>query len=211
MTVPVIVGAVLEGPWVGLAIGFIFGASSLVQAAIAPRGPGDVIFTNPLISIAPRLFIGPVAWFVYKTLKGSEKTLALRVAAVAGGIVNIILLSIVAGLHLRMPLVLDRPVIWALIFAAAIASALLEAWLVYRVLTGDKEPTTLTIAGMAGSLTNTILVLGAIGVLRIAPWTALLPIAVFNGLPEAIVAAIITVAGVATWKRVETGREGSTV
>jgi len=211
MTVPVIVGAVLEGPWVGLAIGFIVGASSLVQAAIAPRGAGDVIFTNPLISIAPRLFIGPVAWLVYRTLKASEGRLALRVAAAAGSIINIIVLSVILGLHLHMPQALERPAAWALLVAAAIASAVLEAWLVHRILTGDKEPVTLTIVGMAGSLTNTILVLGAIGLLRIAPWAAILPIAVFNGLPEALVAAIITVAVVAAWKRIETGRKGSTV
>ena len=34
MHVPVIIGAVLEGPIVGLVIGFIFGLFSLIQAAI---------------------------------------------------------------------------------------------------------------------------------------------------------------------------------
>ena len=76
MHVPVIIGAILEGPWVGLAIGFLFGAFSLLQGAIAPTGPTDVWFTNPLISIVPRLFIGPVAWLAYKALKGlNEKDL----------------------------------------------------------------------------------------------------------------------------------------
>ena len=69
MAIPVIIGAVLEGPVVGMATGLLFGLFSLLQAAIAPTGPGDVIFTNPLISILPRLFIGPVAWLVYKALK----------------------------------------------------------------------------------------------------------------------------------------------
>ena len=211
MTVPIIVGAVLEGPWVGMAIGFVVGSSSLVQAAIAPRGAGDVIFTNPLISIVPRLFVGPVAWFIYKVLKDSEDRLALRVAAAAGIAINIVLLSVIVGLHLHMPQALDSPAAWVLIFAVAVASALLEAWLLYRVTTGDKDPVTLTVVGMAGSFTNTILVLGAIGLLQIAPWTALLPIAVFNGLPEAVVAAIITVAVVAALKRIESGRKGSTV
>jgi len=145
MHVPVIIGAVLEGPWVGLAIGLIFGAFSLLQAAIAPTGPTDVWFTNPLVSILPRLFIGPVAWLVYKALQRANEVAALATA------------------------------------------------------------------GVAGSLTNTVLVLGALGLLRFLPWALIGTIAVTNGLPEAVVAAIITVAVVAAWKRIETGRKGSTV
>ncbi len=60
MTVPVIIGAVLEGPWVGVGVGLIFGLFSLIQASVAPTGPVDVWFTNPLLSVLPRLFIGPV-------------------------------------------------------------------------------------------------------------------------------------------------------
>jgi len=145
MHVPVIVGAILEGPWVGVGIGFLFGAFSLLQGAIAPTGPSDVWFTNPLISILPRLFIGPVAWLVYQALK--------------------------------------------------------------RI----NEVTALAVAGIAGSLTNTVLVLGALGLFRFLPWALIGTIAVTNGLPEAVVAAVFTVAAVVAWKRIETGRKGSTV
>jgi len=145
MHVPVIIGAVLEGPGVGLAIGLIFGAFSLIQGAIAPTGPADVWFTNPLVSIVPRLFIGPVAWLIYRGLRDTSE-----MAALAG-------------------------------------------------------------AGVAGSLTNTILVLGALGLLGFLPWGLIATIAVSNGLPEAVLAAVLTVAVIAAWKRVETGREGSTV
>jgi uncharacterized membrane protein len=69
----------------------------------------------------------------------------------------------------------------------------------------------LAVAGIAGSLTNTILVLGALGLLGLLPWSLIATIAVSNGLPEAVLAAVLTVAVVAAWKRVETGREGSTV
>jgi len=69
MQVPVIIGAVLEGPVVGGVIGLLFGIFSLIQAAVAPTGPADVWFTNPLLSIAPRVFIGPVAWLIYSGLK----------------------------------------------------------------------------------------------------------------------------------------------
>ena len=140
MHVPVIIGAVLEGPVVGVAIGLIFGGFSMLQAAIAPLGPTDVLFTNPLIAVLPRLFIGPVAWLVWRAL--------------------------------------ERKPVPALIAA-----------------------------GLAGSLTNTVLVLGMIGLLGGAPWGVLLPIVVANGLPEAAASAIITLAVVAAWKQIAIGKQ----
>ncbi len=145
MHVPVIIGAVLEGPWVGLAIGLLFGGFSALQAAIAPTGPTDVWFTNPLVSVLPRLLIGPVAWLVYRTLRRVNEIAALAAA------------------------------------------------------------------GVAGSLTNTVLVLGALGVLGLLPWALIVTTAIANGIPEAVLAAVITVAVVAAWKRIETGRKGSSV
>src|SRR3972149_5222017 len=69
MHVPVIIGAVLEGPLVGAGIGLIFGIFSMIQAAVAPTGPADAWFTNPIISVLPRILIGPVAWLVWTALK----------------------------------------------------------------------------------------------------------------------------------------------
>ncbi len=135
MHVPVIIGAILEGPLVGLGIGLIFGLFSMIQAAVAPTGPADVWFTNPLLSVLPRLFIGPVAWLVWEALK---------------------------------------------------------KWPVVGLIT----------AGIAGSLTNTILVLGMIGVLGFVPWAALPPIAIANGLPEAGASALITLIVVAAWRQI---------
>ncbi len=143
MHVPVIIGAVLEGPVVGTAIGLIFGLFSLLQAILAPTGPVDVWFQNPVISVLPRLFIGVVAWLGYKALKN----------------VN--------------------------------------------------EPLALAVAGILGTLTNTVLVLSAIGLFGHLPWAALPPIAIANGLPEAVLAAILTVAVVVAWKRIETGARKS--
>ena len=140
MHVPVIIGAVLEGPVVGLAIGLIFGVFSLIQAAVAPTGPADALFTNPLISILPRLFIGPLSWLIYRLLK---------------------------------------------------------KWQIPALIT----------AGIVGSLTNTLLVLGMIAVLDPAFWVAIPPIILGNGLPEAAAAAILVVSVVSIWKRVDQGGE----
>ncbi len=140
MQVPVIIGAVLEGPVVGLGIGFIFGVFSLIQAAVAPTGPTDVWFTNPLLSIMPRLFIGPVSWLIFRGLK-----------------------------RWKIP--------------ALIA------------------------AGIGGSLTNTALVLGMIGLLGYVPWQAMLAIILANGLPEAAASAILVVAVVSIWQQLDRGKK----
>jgi uncharacterized membrane protein len=140
MHVPVIIGAVLEGPVVGLIIGLIFGVFSMIQAAVAPNGPADVWFTNPLLAVLPRLFIGPLAWLAWNALKRWQ----------------------VAGL---------------------------------------------VAAGIAGSLTNTILVLGMIGVLGLVPWAALGPIVVANGLPEAALSAVLVVLVVAAVRQIQVGRK----
>ncbi|MRR29268.1 ECF transporter S component [bacterium] len=145
MHVPVIIGAILEGPVVGAVIGLIFGAFSLLQAAIAPSGPTDVWFTNPVLSILPRLFIGPVAWLVYTALK---------------------------------------------------------RWQVPAILT----------SAIVGSATNTILVLGVIGLYGYLPWVVLGGIAVTNGLPEIGVSALITLLVVAAVRQIKVGKkQGSQV
>lgn len=139
MHVPVIIAAILEGPWVGLSVGLIFGLFSMLQAALAPTGPADVWFTNPLLSVLPRLFIGPAAWGIW----------------------------------------------W-----------LLRRWQIGSIL----------LAGVGGSLTNTVLVLGMIGLLGYLPWAALGPIAAVNGIPEAVASAIITLAVIVAWRQIDIGR-----
>jgi uncharacterized membrane protein len=64
----------------------------------------------------------------------------------------------------------------------------------------------LIVAAVVGTLTNTILVLGMAVVRGYMAAGVALPVAVTHGLPEAVVAAIITVAVVAAWTRIETGR-----
>ena len=98
MQVPVIIGAVLEGPVVGLMIGLIFGVFSLIQAAIAPTGFVDPVFINPLVSILPRLFIGPTAWLFYRLLKKWEIP-ALITSGALGSLTNTILILTVIGVY----------------------------------------------------------------------------------------------------------------
>jgi uncharacterized membrane protein len=91
MHVPVIIGAVLEGPLVGAAVGLIFGGFSLLQASVAPAVPNDTWFTNPLVSIAPRLFIGPIAWLAYRAFRRWFEAPSFAVSGVAGSLANTVL------------------------------------------------------------------------------------------------------------------------
>lgn len=140
MHVPVIIAAILEGPIVGIGVGLIFGIFSMIQAAVAPNGPTDIWFTNPLLSVVPRLFIGPVSFLVWKALQ-------------------------------KVPVV------------------------------------GLIVAGIAGSLTNTILVLGVIGLMGLLPWEVLGGIVLANGLLEAGVSAVITLVVVAAWRQIRIGKK----
>lgn len=114
MHIPVIVGAIIEGPIVGMFVGFIFGIISFVTT-------GSPLLKNPIIAILPRILIGLFAYYSYKWTKSSI------VSAIVGG------------------------------------------------------------------LTNTIGVLGLGVIFKIIPFAAAAGIAVTQGIPEAIVGAMITV------------------
>ena len=59
MHIPVIIGAIIEGPVVGITVGFIFGATSLLKALTMPTIT-SFAFVNPLVSVLPRMLIGIV-------------------------------------------------------------------------------------------------------------------------------------------------------
>ena len=65
MNVPVIIGAIMEGPVVGAIIGLIFGLTSLWNAITQPVLLSP-LFMNPLVSVLPRVLIGVVAYYVYQ-------------------------------------------------------------------------------------------------------------------------------------------------
>jgi uncharacterized membrane protein len=119
MHVPVIIGAILEGPIVGMIIGLIFGVFSLIQAAVAPTGPVDVFFVNPLISVLPRIVIGLSAWAIYRAFNGKLTALATILASIAGSLTNTILVLGALGIAGALP--------WELIAAIIVANGFAEA------------------------------------------------------------------------------------
>lgn len=104
--VPVVIGAILEGPVVGALVGLIFGIFSLIQ--------GGPLFANPLISVVPRILIGIIAWLAYHSLEKVNQDVAAGVAGIVGTLTNTIL--VVGGL-----------IIFGLIPAAAVVTIIPQA------------------------------------------------------------------------------------
>ena len=103
LVVPTIIGAILEGWVVGLIVGGAFGLFSMFLATQQPAGSPDALFADPLISVVPRLFIGPVAWLVYRGLKSASENVRLIGASVAGTLTNTILVIGAIALRLNVP------------------------------------------------------------------------------------------------------------
>ena len=81
----------------------------------------------------------------------------------------------------------------------------ITAYFTYAGLKRVNEYVAVITAAIVGTLTNTVLVLGMAVIRGYLPMEAIPPI-IPQAIAEVIIAAIITVAVVAAWKRIETGR-----
>jgi uncharacterized membrane protein len=150
LQVPVIIGAILEGPGVGVFIGLLFGIFSIVQAAIIGVTPADLAFLHyPWIAIVPRILIGPAAWFVHSLIGGTlfrggkssrqsglaRETAAVAAGAVTGSLINTIL--VLSSFALFLPDVISWQIVIGLAslngpveagFSAAISLAVILPW-----------------------------------------------------------------------------------
>lgn len=84
------------------------------------------------------------------------------------------------------------------------------AWLTYKSLRSANEIVALGAAGVIGSLANTVLVIGLAILLQVFTVEIIVPV-IPQAIFESALAAIVTIAVVAAWKRIETGRSGSSV
>ncbi len=203
MHVPVIIGAVVAGPMVGTLIGLIFGVSSLILAAVAPRGPGDLFFTDPWVAVVPRLFIALAAWGVYRLAQRTGR----RGALAAGGL---ILAAVVLGLAYVVGTA-EAAYALPLGIGIAVVGLALVAWALARAGRAHPEELALSLAAIGGTLTNTVLVLGALVLRGYIPGELALTVGATNGPAEMAAATIITVAVVAAWQQVALRSGGASV
>ncbi|WP_315116267.1 ECF transporter S component [uncultured Clostridium sp.] len=87
MHVPVIIGAIIEGPVVGGMIGLIFGIFSVINAFTNPT-PLFFVFVNPIVSVVPRVVIGIASYYCYSALSTKLGTLKIALAAIVGSLIN---------------------------------------------------------------------------------------------------------------------------
>lgn len=207
MHIPVIIGAIMEGPIVGGFIGLIFGLCSIYSAITAPT-PVSFAFLNPLVSVVPRVLIGITSYYVFKALSsiGNRRTLWL---------LNAVWIAITGylGYHIYSNIKSSQS---GLMLAANIALIILTIVMAYITNIKFKNKALNTIiASFIGTLTNTGLVLGLIYVLYAEKFVKALEldtglagkiifgIGVANGIPETIAAVLIVTGVVSALKRHE--------
>lgn len=94
---PVILAAVLEGPVVGMAIGFVFGMSSLIRAIPSGALTLTFFFRYPWVSVLPRMIIPLTVWLSYilfsrlLSKKAFGDKAATAIAAAIGALTNTVL------------------------------------------------------------------------------------------------------------------------
>lgn len=89
MHIPVIIGALLEGPIVGGLLGLLFGIFSIFQAINTPT-PVSFIFMNPIVAVLPRILIGITPFISYKYIKMKNTKIRISIAAAIGSFTNTI-------------------------------------------------------------------------------------------------------------------------
>lgn len=196
MHIPVIVGAITQGPIVGAMVGLVFGLFSLFQNITNPTII-SFVFLNPLVSVLPRVLIGITSYYTYKGFKniGLKNT---------SNILYLLWTSIIIYLGYGIYSALENNSynIWMILINLVLIIIILL--IIYFTKRGLKTKSLdIMIATIVGSLTNTLGVLFLIYILFAERFVlalglnvdntrkAIIGIGITNGIPEAIIAVII--------------------
>ena len=225
--IPVIIGSLFLGPKKGGFLGGVFGLTSLIKSTIGATTPSAFIFSpvaaltllphetvgaaillvlkSTFIAIVPRVLIGVVPYFVYI---GIKKAISSDKKAVYGTIINVVI-SFILGFGVfaffnkmvsEGNIGLSTAVVRVLGIVVGVAAF---AGIEYLFMNKDAKALGFITSGIAGAMTNTLLVMGSIYLFYKDPYAQLLQVdpsalmAVilgvisFNGVIEAVVGAII--------------------
>jgi uncharacterized membrane protein len=186
--IPTIIGAILEGPLVGIIVGLGFGFGSFMSPLVPVK--------DPLVIILPRLFIGITAAYAFALLRRARKSVLTA------------MLALLLAFMLFSSYVVAQKTLWLGIVVAAVSVAV-AIWLYLWIRREDVLIISLALTGVIGSLTNTALVLAAAVLRNILTADVAWGIALMQGIPEAIVSAVVVVAVVAALRQIGTRRRGS--
>ena len=194
--IPVILGSLFCGPKKGAFLGFVFGFTSCLKATIVGGTLSSFVF-----SPVPRILVGVIPYFVYI---GIKKVLASEKKNLWGTVLNVLMSVFLAfGVYAflgKMSESLSQAAALGIgIAVGAVVFIVVEAVFIRK----STQVIPFVYAGVAGAMTNTLLVMGsifvlykdayadAIGVAGNAVLGVITGVISFNGVIEAIVAAII--------------------
>ena len=214
--IPVILGSLFCGPKKGAFLGFVFGFTSCLKATIVGGTLSSFVFSPVLaaslvgtsgifkslfIAFVPRILVGVIPYFVYI---GIKKVLASEKKNLRGTVLNVLMSVFLAfGVYAflgKMSESLSQAAALGIgIAVGAVVFIVVEAVFIRKSI----QVIPFVYAGVAGAMTNTLLVMGsifvlykdayadAIGVAGNAVLGVITGVISFNGVIEAIVAAII--------------------
>ncbi len=218
--IPVILGALFLGPKKGAFLGFVFGLTSFINNTFKAATASAFVFSPVLaynvvgvsgifkslyICFVPRILVGVVPYFIYILIRKAVKD-----EAKAGKIIVNALASLILFISVRAFLIRLLSENLSALVCTMIGLAAGIALMVVLTVSGSKKGSAniaLAYAGLAGAFTNTLLVMSgifilykdayaqAVGVAGEAVLDVIMGVVTFNGIVEAVVAAII-VAGV---------------
>jgi len=171
-----------------------------------------IVVAGILAAIAILLGSTPIGFIPVPTAAGAATT--MHIPAIIGGVLEGSpvgwLIGTIFGIYsfLRATLPLFKDPLVAILPRMFIG---ITAYYAYAACRRYNEIVAVAIAAAVGTLTNTIGVLTMAVVRGYMEAGAALAVGVTHGIPEVIVAIIITVAVVAAWKRLEYGRAGSRI
>lgn len=195
--IPVIIGAIIEGPFVGAIVGLIFGLSSIMRS-IMNASPLTPFIMNPLVSVLPRILIGLFAGYAYIWVKKLDEKLLKKLSYVAwticSGFLGYVLYYNITSSGSTMTIVLSS------IFLG------LSLFMLYYTNKKMNSDFAVVASAFIGSMTNTIFFLGIMYILYAEQYMiavgqpvelarqVIFGVAITSGIPEAILSVIVTTA-----------------
>lgn len=178
----------------------------------------SIVVAGILIAVSSVLALTGLGYFPVPNVT-SEATV-MHVPAIIGGVLEGPVVGIIVGMIfginalLRfsgLPIFAGQPA-WMPFVVLFLPRLLIGvgAWLTYKGLRRSNEIVALGAAGVVGTLTNTVVVIGLAILLGLFP-VAIIPTVIPQAIFESVVAAVLTVAVVAAWKSIDRGKGGSSV
>jgi uncharacterized membrane protein len=167
-----------------------------------------IVITGVLAAVAILLGYTRLGFIPVPNLAGNA--IIMHVPAIIGGVLEGSLVgSLIGGIFGLFSFIDATSPVFKNPIVAIVPRLLIGifAYFTYVGLKRVNEYAALATAGVIGSFTNTVFVLALAGIFGLIPCPAMIPI-IPQAIAEAVIAAIITVAVVGAWKRIESGEGG---